>query len=52
MGAAAVEGLMNGKTAVMTGLQGNQIKFVPYEEVFSKRHELNNNIIKLLDDLA
>ena len=52
MGAAAVEGLMNGKTAVMTGLQGNQIKFVPYEEVFSKSHEFNNNIIKLLDDLA
>lgn len=52
MGAAAVEGLKNGKTAVMTGLQGNKIEFVPYEEVFSKKHELNTNIIKLLDDLA
>ncbi len=52
MGAAAVYGLNSGKTAVMTGLQGNKIEFVPYEEVFSKKHELNNNIIKLLDDLA
>lgn len=52
MGAAAVYGLYSGKTAVMTGLQGNKIEFVPYEEVFSKKHELNNNIIKLLDDLA
>ena len=52
MGAAAIEGLKSGKTAVMTGLQGNKIEFVPYEEVFSKKHELNNNIIKLLDILA
>lgn len=52
MGAAAVAGLKDGKTAVMTGLQGNKIEFVPYEEVFSKKHELNNNIVKLLDDLA
>ena len=36
MGAAAIEGLKSGKTAVMTGLQGNKIEFVPYEEVFSK----------------
>lgn len=52
MGAAAVIGLKSGKTSVMTGLQGNKIEFVPYEEVFSKKHELNNNIVKLLDDLA
>lgn len=52
MGAAAVAGLKSGKTSVMTGLQGNKIEFVPYEEVFSKKHELNNNIVKLLDDLA
>ena len=52
MGAAAIEGLKSGKTAVMTGLQGNKIEFVPYEDVFSKKHELNNNIIKLLDILA
>ncbi len=52
MGVAAIEGLKSGKTAVMTGLQGNKIEFVPYEEVFSKKHELNNNIIKLLDILA
>lgn len=52
MGAAAIEGLKSGKTAVMTGLQGNKIEFVSYEEVFSKKHELNNNIIKLLDILA
>ena len=52
MGAAAVAGLKDGKTSVMTGLQGNKIEFVPYEEVFSKKHELNNNIDKLLDDLA
>ena len=51
MGAAAVIGLKR-KTSVMTGLQGNKIEFVPYEEVFSKKHELNNNIVKLLDDLA
>ena len=31
MGAAAIEGLKSGKTAVMTGLQGNKIEFVPYE---------------------
>ena len=52
MGAAAVIGLKSGKTSVMTGLQGNKIEFVPYDEVFSKKHELNNNIVKLLDDLA
>ena len=52
MGAAAVEGLMQGKTAVMTGLQGNKIEFVPYEEVFSKKHEISKNIVKLLDILA
>ena len=52
MGVAAVDRLKSGRTAVMTGLQGNKIEFVSYEEVFSKKHELNNNIIKLLDILA
>lgn len=52
MGATAVSGLVEGKTAVMTGLQGNKIVLVPYEEVFSKKHEINSNIIKLLDMLA
>ncbi len=52
MGTAAVEGLMNGKTGVMTGLQGNKITYVPYEDVFSKKREMNKNVVKLLDVLT
>lgn len=52
MGTAAVEGLMNGQNGVMTGLQGNRITYVPYEDVFSKTHEMNPNVVKLLDILT
>lgn len=52
MGAAAIEGLINGRNGVMTGLQGNKIEYVPYEDVFSRKHEMNQNVVKLLDILT
>lgn len=51
MGAAAVEALMEGKSAVMTGLKGNAIKFVDYQEVFSNKNVVSDNNIKLLQVL-
>lgn len=52
MGAAAIEGLLDGKSAVMTGLNGNKIDFVPYDDVFSKKHIMNENVVKLLEQLS
>ncbi|MDE7170135.1 MAG: 6-phosphofructokinase [Mucispirillum sp.] len=52
MGAAAVEALRDGKSGVMTGLQGNRIALVPYEEVFSGKRGMNGNVVKLLNMLS
>lgn len=51
-GAAAITGLIDGKSGVMTGLNGNDIKYIPFEEVFSNKHKMNEKIVKLLDILS
>ena len=30
----------------------NKIEYVPYDDVFSKKHEMNQNVVKLLDMLT
>lgn len=51
MGAAAIEALLEGKSAVMTGLQGNSIKLVCYQEIFSNKNKVSENNLKLLQVL-
>ncbi|MBO7393627.1 MAG: 6-phosphofructokinase [Abditibacteriota bacterium] len=51
-GASAVEFLLDGKTGVMTGLQGRKIVPVPFEDVIGKHPDLNPHTLSLAGILA
>ncbi len=52
MGKAAVDALIANKSGVMVGLQGNDLKLVPYEEVLHKKNKVNKEDIELFDIIA
>ncbi len=52
MGAAAVEGLMEGKTGVMTALVNKNIEFIPFEEVLGNTRQLDERLMKIAEDLS
>ncbi|MDR3272491.1 MAG: 6-phosphofructokinase [Flavobacteriaceae bacterium] len=52
LGLAAVEGLMEGKSNVMAGIQSNKVVFTPIEEAIKKQNEIDKDLIKLADILA
>ena len=52
LGVAAVEGLMEGQSAVMAGLRGGQIVFTPLSDAVKKNHEIDAELIRISDILA
>lgn len=52
LGIAAIEGLINGRTSVMAGLQSNKIVFTPIEEAIKKHNEIDKELIKVAEILA
>lgn len=52
LGIAAVEGLREGKTNVMAGLQSNKIVFTSIEEAIKKHNEIDKELIKVAEILA
>jgi len=52
MGVRAVEGLINGKTDVMVGLQGNKIAYAPLEEVLAAPRQPNLDYYDMAEILA
>lgn len=48
MGLAAVEGLMAGVSGFMTGLNGSELKLVPYSDVCSRNNIINDVTLDLL----
>ncbi len=51
LGAAAVDALLDGKSAVMAGLVGNRIRFTSLEEVLSERKTLDPELYELAKSL-
>lgn len=51
-GAKAVELLAQGEGGVMTGIQGNKIVAVPFEEVFNGRQEIDRDAFRLAEILS
>ncbi len=52
MGVAAVEGLLDGKTAVMVGLRENKIVYNDFETIISKHHEIDEESLRLAKILS
>jgi hypothetical protein len=52
MGDAAVKGLMNGKTSMMTALTGREIDLIPLSEVIGRKKEFDANLLKMAEDLS
>ncbi|HHV71523.1 MAG TPA: 6-phosphofructokinase [Clostridia bacterium] len=52
LSAAAVEALLAGKSNYMTGIQGSEIKLVPFEEAINKKKKINTELLELAQILA
>lgn len=52
LGVAAVEGLMEGKSNVMAGMQSSKIVYTPIEEAIKKHNEIDKDLIKVADILS
>lgn len=52
LGVAAVEGLLEGKTDVMAGIQRNDIVYTPLADAISKRQTTNSEWVRIGDILA
>ena len=52
MGVAAVEGLLDGKTAVMVGVRENKIVYNDFETIISKHHEIDEESLRLAKILS
>lgn len=52
LGLAAVEGLLEGKSAVMAGIRGNEVVFTPIEEAIKKHNEIDKDLIRVSEILA
>ena len=48
MGMAAVEGLIDGQTKVMTGLNNKKIEMVPLEKSIKHHKSLNQALLRML----
>ena len=47
LGAGAVEALLDGHTNVMVGVQNGEIKLTPMRNVWSRRKNINYELLKL-----
>ena len=52
LGIAAVEGLLEGKSNLMAGVQSNKVVFTPIEEAIKKHNEIDTELIKVANILA
>jgi len=52
MGYSAVQGLMNGESCVMTGIQKNEVKFVPLSEAIKGSKTPDPELIKMAEILS
>lgn len=52
LGVFAVEGLLNGKSNVMAGIQSNATVFTSIEEAIKKHNQIDNELIKIAKILA
>ena len=52
MGAAAVDGLNDGQSGVMTALAGREISFIDLDVVLSNKRELDTKFMEIAEDLS
>lgn len=52
MGVAAVEGLLEGRSAVMVGVRENKIVYNDFETIISKHHEIDEESLRLAKILS
>lgn len=51
-GVGAVEGLLNGETAVMAGIRNNQLVYTPFEEAINKKKPINQELLRMVKILS
>ncbi|MDO5656554.1 MAG: 6-phosphofructokinase [Flavobacteriaceae bacterium] len=52
LGIAAVEGLLNGKSAVMAGIRSNKVVYTSFEDAIQKQNVINKELIRIVEILA
>lgn len=52
LGAAAVQGLLDGRKNVMAGLINNELVFTPFKDTITKSKPIHQDLIKLVDILS
>lgn len=52
MGAAAIDGLLEGRSGVMTGLAGREIGYTDLDVVLSNKRELDTKLLEIAEDLS
>ena len=52
MGIAAVEGLLQGKSDAMVGIRNNQIVYNLYDDIISKHHEIDSELLRIAKILS
>jgi 6-phosphofructokinase 1 len=52
LGAAAVDGLLAGKSGVMAGEIGGKVVFTPFQETWEKKHGVDMSLVTLAEILA
>lgn len=52
MGYYAVEGLLDGRSAVMAGIVNNKVRYTPFEDAINKAKPLSKEMVKMAEILA
>lgn len=52
LGYAAVEGLLQGKSKVMVGLESNKVTYTPFADAISKEKPMDQDLLRLAEILA
>jgi len=52
LGYGAVAGLLEGLSGVMAGIRANQLVYTPIDEAIQKRHEVDQELLKIVDVLS
>jgi len=52
LGHSAVEGLLQGKSDVMVGIEHDKITYTPFDDAINKQKDINNDLVRMAEILA
>jgi len=52
LGHSAVEGLLQGKSDVMVGIEHDNITYTPFDDAINKQKDINNDLVRMAEILA